>query len=279
MTRTHPLIKHTLTGDIRFHQGFHSRFLEHDRDVIVYLPPGHRKTRIKRYPVLYLHDGQNLFDGATSFMPGRDWQVDETAERLIKAGEIEPLIIVGIYNTGLDRVDEYTPTPDERLKKGGHADLYGRMLIEELKPLIDSSYRTLADRENTGLGGSSLGGLVSLYLGLKHSYVFSKLAIMSPSAWWDHRMIIHEVESLAVKLELRIWLDIGTAEGDAVNALPPLRDAFLDKGWKLDEDLKYFEAPNAVHDENAWAERVDPVLRFLFPKTKSTKRRWLGRFR
>jgi predicted alpha/beta superfamily hydrolase len=278
MTRTHPERIHTLTGDIRFHHDFHSRFLAHDRDVIVYLPPGYRKTRTKRYPVLYLQDGQNLFDGATSFIPGRDWGVDETAERLIKAGEIEPLIIVGIYNTGMDRVDEYTPTPDDRLKKGGSADLYGRMLVDELKPFIDSSYRTSDGHEHTGLGGSSLGGLVSLYLGLKYPNVFGKLAIISPSAWWDHRMIIHEVESLAAKPKLRIWLDIGTAEGEAIKALPPLRDALVEKGWKLGEDLSYFEAVNAVHDERAWAERVDPVLRFLFPRTKK-KRRWLGGFR
>jgi predicted alpha/beta superfamily hydrolase len=152
------------------------------------------------------------------------------------------------------------------------------MIVEELKPFIDSTYRTLADRENTGLGGSSLGGLVSLYLGLKHSEVFGKLAIISPSAWWDHRMIIREVESLESKPKLRIWLDIGTAEGEAVRALPALRDALVDKGWELGEDLKYFEAPDAVHTEDAWAERVDPVLRFLFPKT-GKKRRWLGSFR
>lgn len=277
MTRTHPERVHTLTGDIRFHHGFHSRFLAQDRDLIVYLPPGYRKTRTKRYPVLYLHDGQNLFDGATSFIPGRDWQVDETAERLIEAGQIEPLIIVGIYNTGMDRVDEYTPTLDDRLKKGGSADWYGRMLVEELKPFIDSSYRTRNSRENTGLGGSSLGGLVSLYLGLKYPRVFGKLAIISPSAWWDHRMIIHEVESLEKKPDLRIWLDIGTAEGEAIKALPPLRDALIDKGWKLDEDLRYFEAADAVHDERAWADRVEPVLRFLFPKKRN--RRWLGSLR
>ena len=91
-------------------------------------------------------------------------------------------------------------------------------------------------------------------------------------------MIIHEVESLAAKPKLRIWLDIGTAEGEAIKALPPLRDALVEKGWKLGEDLSYFEALNAVHDERAWAERVDPVLRFLFPRKKK-KRRWLGSFR
>ncbi|HSO76161.1 MAG TPA: alpha/beta hydrolase-fold protein, partial [Blastocatellia bacterium] len=123
MTRTHPDRRHTLTGDFRFHDGFHSQLLPHDRDVIVYLPPEYKKTRRKRYPVLYLHDGQNLFDGATSFIPGREWQVDETAERLITSNAIEPLIIVGIHNTGIDRVDEYTPTPDDRIKKGGRAAL------------------------------------------------------------------------------------------------------------------------------------------------------------
>jgi predicted alpha/beta superfamily hydrolase len=89
-----------------------------------------------------LNDGQNLFDGATSFIPGQEWRVDETAEALIKSGQIKPLIIVGIYNTGKDRVNEYTPVQDSKYKAGGQADLYGRMLVEELKPFIDQTYRT-----------------------------------------------------------------------------------------------------------------------------------------
>src|SRR5260221_14717062 len=122
---------HTLTGDIRFHKGFHSNILNNDRDVVVYLPPGYEAHKEKHYPVFYLHDGQNLFDGATSFIPGQEWRVDETAEYLIGRGIIEPLIIVGIYNSRR-RMDEYTPTPDRR-GHGGEADLYGRMLVEELK--------------------------------------------------------------------------------------------------------------------------------------------------
>jgi predicted alpha/beta superfamily hydrolase len=268
MIETHPHREHTLTGHFGFHRGFYSRLLNNERDVIVYLPPRYKRAKKTRYPVLYLHDGQNLFDGATSFIPGREWRVDETAQRLINAGLIAPLIIVGIYNTGHDRVDEYAPTQDERVQKGGQADLYGRMLVEELKPFVDAHYRTLPDRENTGIGGSSLGGLVSLYLGLRYPHVFSKLAVLSPSAWWDRRMIIRYVQLLEWKPPIRIWLDIGTAEGDAVNALPPLRDALIEKGWELDSDLKYVEAPDAVHDENAWAERVEPILRFLFPAGK-----------
>ncbi len=260
---------HTLTGDVQIHRDFHSQFLTQDRDLTVYFPPGYRRGDTKRYPVLYLHDGQNLFDGATAFKPGREWRVDETTERLINADEIEPLIVVGISNTGVDRVKEYTPTLDDRLGSGGRADLYGRMLVEELKPFIDSSCRTREGNENTGLGGSSLGGLVSLYLGLRYPDVFGKLAIISPSAWWDYRTIIHNVASLASKPNLRIWLDVGTAEGDAVKELRELRDALVAKGWKLDTDLNYSEAAGATHEERAWAKRVEPVLRFLFPATKN----------
>ncbi|HWN98060.1 MAG TPA: alpha/beta hydrolase-fold protein [Blastocatellia bacterium] len=279
MTRTHPEKQHTLTGDFRFHNNFHSQLLARDRDVIVYLPPRYKKTRLKRYPVLYLNDGQNLFDGATSFIPGNEWRVDETAERLIKSRAIEPLIVVGIYNTGVDRVDEYTPTPDPRKGMGGKADLYARMILEELKPFIDANYRTLSGPKDTGIGGSSLGGLVSLYIALNNPEVFGRVAALSPSVWWDNRIIVRQVNSLEVKPQLRIWLDIGTAEGEAVKALPLLRDALVEKGWKLGEDLSYYEAPDAVHDERAWAKRVEPVLRFLFPRTKKKKRGWLRSFR
>jgi predicted alpha/beta superfamily hydrolase len=261
--------EHTLTGDVRLHRSFRSRFLEPSRDIIVYLPPGYKRGKTKRYPVLYMHDGQNLFDGATAFIPGKDWQVDETAERLIKSHAIEPLIVVGIYNTGLDRVDEYTPTRDEGRQMGGKADLYGRLIVEELKPFIDSNYRTLPDREHTALAGSSLGGLVTLHIGLTNACVFSKLAVLSPSAWWDNRVITRFVQSLPGKLPLQIWLDIGTHEGtngDAVREVSLLRDALVEKGWTAGVDLQYHEVGGGVHDEAAWAQRVGPILRFLFPR-------------
>jgi predicted alpha/beta superfamily hydrolase len=253
-------------GELRAHAKFHSKFLPTDRDVLVYLPPGYGGEPHRRYPVFYMHDGQNLFDGATSYVPGQDWRVGQTAQALIESRAVEPLIIVGVYNTGEERVHEYTPTGDPRLKVGGKAERYGRLLVEELKPFIDSRYRTKADAANTALGGSSLGGLVTIYLGLRYPLVFGKLAVMSPSVWWDGYRILGEVESFGPHPRARIWLDMGTDEGaNAAKGARRLRDALVSKGWRVGADLKYFEAQGARHTESAWAQRVDPILRFLFP--------------
>ncbi|MDQ3995593.1 MAG: alpha/beta hydrolase-fold protein, partial [Gemmatimonadota bacterium] len=124
--------EHTLTGDFRLHHNFKSGFVRERRSFIVYLPPGYDPKAARRYPTLYFHDGQNVFDKATSV--GEEWRVDETAQALIEAGVIEPLIMIGIYNTGEHRISEYTPTTLPG-KGGGEADAYGRMLVEELKPL------------------------------------------------------------------------------------------------------------------------------------------------
>jgi predicted alpha/beta superfamily hydrolase len=263
---------HTLAGDVRYHRNFHSRILGNDRDLIVYLPPGYCKDRNRRYPILYLQDGQNLFDGATSYIPGQEWRIDETAQMLIMAHKIEPLIIVGIYNTGRDRINEYTPVEDPHIKAGGKAELYGRFLVEELKPFIDATYRTRVDAAQTGLGGSSLGGLVTLYLGLKYPKVFGKLAVVSPSVWWGQRQIVKFVEASPHKLHPHVWLDIGTSEGrddsEARNSLEDvrlLRQTLLKNGWHEGKELKYFEAPGALHNESAWAARTDKILEFLFP--------------
>lgn len=255
---------HTLTGDVRTHESFHSRYVEHDRNVVVYLPPGYDAAREIRYPVLYLHDGQNVFDEATSF--GDEWHVDETAQELIVQGKIEPLIVVGVYNTGEHRIDEYTPTPRADKGGGGHADDYGRMLVEELKPFIDREYKTLPGAANTAMGGSSLGGLLTMHLGVRYPTAFGKLAVLSPSVWWDDRVILKELAALGCKTQQRIWLDAGTAEGDEVIAdARRLRDLLVQKGWALGTDLSYLEAEGGAHNERSWSDRVGPVLQFLFP--------------
>jgi predicted alpha/beta superfamily hydrolase len=259
-------VTHTLTGEFRRHHNVPSQFLAPDRDVIVYLPPHYGAEIARRYPVLYLHDGQNLFDAATAF-GGQEWGVDETVQRLIEAGGLDPLIIVGIYNTGEHRIDEYTPTVDPKQKRGGKADLYGRFIVEELKPLIDRHYRTLAGPEDTGLGGSSLGGLVTLYLGLKYPQVFSRLMVMSPSVWWDHGVILRVVQSLKAKPSTRIWLDIGTKEGKFTpGQVRTLRDHLVAQGWRLGADLKFLQVKGGQHNEADWGQRVEPALKFLFPK-------------
>ncbi len=271
---------HTLTGNIQRHAGFESHVLNNRRDVLVYLPRGYRRSIWKRYPVLYLQDGQNVFDAATAY-GGVEWGVDETAQRLIGSRLIEPLIIVAIYNTGKERIHEYAPTRGliDRAKNRhsrGLARKYGKFLVEELKPFIDRTYRTLSKRESTGLGGSSLGGLATLCVGLQFPNVFSRLAVMSPSVWWDDEVILRMLDELAEKLPLKIWLDTGTAEPGWQNARK-LRDLLIEKGWRLDNDLQYCEDENAGHDEAAWGARIDPALRFLFPPVAPTRSRQLQR--
>lgn len=234
--------------------------------MIVYLPPGYETDTARRYQVLYMHDGQNLFDPATAF-GGVEWGVGATAQRLIAAGELDPLIIVGIYNTGQYRIDEYAPTFDVKHNRGGKADLYGRFIVEELKSFIDQSYRTMAGPEQTGLGGSSLGGLVTLYLGLKNPRFFSRLMVMSPSVWWDQSMILRVVKGLKAKPSTRIWLDVGTKESKyAPGQARALRDELIAQGWRLDSDLKFLQVKGGRHNESDWGQRVEPALKFLFPK-------------
>ena len=235
------------------------------------------------YPVLYLHDGQNVFDAATSFA-GVEWGVDETAQRLIGEGLIEPLIIVAVFNMGEDRIHEYAPTrgvydhTSERKKRSrGLARQYGDFLINELKPYIDKKYRTKRGAEFTGLGGSSLGGLVTLAIGILYPQAFTRLIVMSPSIWWDDFSIYRLVDSIEDKPPLKIWLDTGTNEPGWEQARE-LRNRLVEKGWKVSDDLQYLEVEGADHSEGAWAARVDPALRFLFPPptakiAASTKRR------
>jgi predicted alpha/beta superfamily hydrolase len=262
-----PTIQPVRTGTIRAHPGFESKFLA-PRDVFVYLPHGYDKEASRRYPVLYMNDGQNIFDAASA---GMEWQMDETAEKLIGSGQIEPVIIVGVSNTAA-REDEYTPTYMEWnrgdgviLKGGGKADLYGRLLIEELKPFIDRTYRTRPEPRHTGLGGASHGGLVSLHLGLKHPDVFGNLLVVSPSVPRDDYAILKTVAALSAKTAQRIWVDMGTREGDEMlTGARRLRDALLAKGWKTGADLHYLEQERAGHDEIAWSARVEGMLRFLY---------------
>lgn len=247
------------------HPAFASRLLERPRDLVVYLPPGYDDEPARRFPVLYMHDGQNLFDPETAFVRGQHWRLGEMADMLIAEGRVEPLIIVGVYHTGHSRVHEYTPTKDARIG-GGQARLYGRLLVEELKPFIDARYRTDPARERTGLGGSSLGGLVSMYLGLRHADVFGRLAVMSPSVWWGKRAILRYVAKAVPKPDTRIWLDMGTAESrNGIADARRLRAALVKAGWREDVDLAYWERQGGTHSEAAWADRADEMLQFLYP--------------
>jgi enterochelin esterase-like enzyme len=281
-------------GQLRKHAGFRSRFLRNTRDLIVYLPPGYDDQPFTPFPVLYLQDGQNLFDRATSFA-GQDWNVHGAADHLIGLGTVQPLIVVGIYNTGKSRIYEYTPTKAPKLG-GGRADRYAKFLIEEVMPFIHREYRAQADPRATGIGGSSLGGLVSLYLGLKLPQVFGKVAALSPSVWWNQGMLMRFAESATFGaptptplappkrrsiFRLRptapppqsgprptVWLDIGTKEGPRiVPQVEQFRDVLLRKGWRDGEDLHYERVEGGEHNELAWSQRIGRVLQFLYPSS------------
>jgi enterochelin esterase-like enzyme len=252
---------------LQLHKTFKSNYLPNERDVIVYVPPGYDRAGERSYPVLYLHDGQNLFDGRTSFIKGRTWMVREHADEAIEAGEVEPLVIVGIYNTGDRRLAEYTHEYNWQMG-GGEANKYGDLLTRELMPWIASQYRVRQDRQSTGMGGSSLGGLVTLYLGLRHAQHFGRLALLSPSVWWNHKSILGYLNEHAPQLweRPRVWLDVGDREGQrTLRDVEHLARRMKANGWRPGETMHFEKVPGGSHDEASWAARVRPMLRFLFP--------------
>ena len=257
---------HTVAGDLRLHEHFHSAILANDRTIRVWLPAGYESASSRRYPTFYLHDGQNLFDAATSF--AGEWEADETATRLIADQKIEPIILIGVDNAGAARLAEYAPTND--LRHGvGKANLYGRFLVEELKPFIDQTYRTLPDRDHTATGGSSMGGLVSLYLGTQFANTFGKIAVMSPSLWWGDEALLKSIErDPSPLLKERVWIDIGTAEAasseETVDPARRLAAACKAAGLVENASYRYAEIEGAKHNEAAWRARFDRVLVHLF---------------
>jgi len=261
------------TGDtphprLRLHRGFQSHHLPDARDLIVYLPPGYGEGPQRTYPVLYMQDGQNLFDPNTSFIKERTWEMREQADEVIEAGEVEPLVIVGIYNTGDRRIAEYTHERDWQ-RGGGEAERYGRLLTEDLMPWIARRYCIRTERASTGLGGSSLGGLVTLYLGLRHAHRFGKLAVMSPSVWWNHKSILGYLNERAPQVWERpkMWLDVGEKEGQrTLQDAEMLARRLRANGWIQGQTLAFERVPDGTHDEASWARRVKPMLRFLFPQ-------------
>ncbi|WP_224366300.1 alpha/beta hydrolase-fold protein [Hyalangium versicolor] len=264
--------QHTLTGNVRYLRGIASKYLPRKRDIIVWLPPEYDEGPKRRYPVLYMHDGQNLMDAATSYT-GAEWRVDEAAQQLVTAGDVEPLIIVGVYNTE-DRFSEYTQVKDTgefASLGGGNADAYGKFLVEELKPMIDRTFRTKTGPQDTGLAGSSLGGLVTLHLGIKYPNIFRRLGVVSPSVFWGNKDILARVKALKKKTPQKLWVDIGTEESkgsqETVDDTRQLRDALVAEGWVEGKDLQYVEIPGAIHTETAWADRIDDILKYLYPAT------------
>lgn len=251
---------HTVAGTLKVLPAVESPQLRNRRDILAHLPPSYGRDPRRRYPVLYMHDGQNLFDEATSY--SGEWRVDETMEAASRAGR--EAIVIGIPSMGAERVDEYSPFRDPR-HGGGRGELYLDFLVHTLKPRVDRDLRTLPDREHTGILGSSMGALISLYGFFRHARVFGSVGAMSPAFWFAHRAIFDALRD-APYVPGRIYLDVGTREGAVT-----LRDArwmralLHRKGYDAEHELRYVEEAGAHHSEAAWAARLPRALEFLLP--------------
>ena len=258
------------TGDLRIHK-FSSRIFRNTRFLRIWLPPGYEDLSnvTRHYPVLYLNDGQNLFESATSFN-GIEWQVDETADRLIREGQIPPLLIVGIDNAGKDRIREYMPHRSYQpmiLRVQGSR--FPSFLIKEVMPFVQRHYRVASGPENTALGGSSLGALIALYTVAVSPGMFGRLLLESPSLWASNRQIIRQSRTVRRWPE-RVLLATGTTEAGREDRDQSMVDdvrelaAILRRAGLSDQRFRLMVEQDATHHESAWARRFPAALSFLF---------------
>jgi predicted alpha/beta superfamily hydrolase len=251
---------------------FHSTTLGNDRDVWVYLPPTYLENARVKLPVVYMHDGQNLFDPTLAF-GGNEWKVDETMNDAAESGSIREAIVIGVGNTSA-RMDEYTPTFDASEGFGGKGDKYLTMLVTELKPVVDGALRTETARESTAIMGSSLGGLISSYAGTTRMDTFGLIGALSPSTWWDSTVIIKDVAATKGKspLPLKVYVDSGdsgTSSDDMTNT-KQLAQTYRDVGYVDGTTLDYLVQKGATHSEVYWAQRLPGALQFLLGKRPAT---------
>ncbi|MCF7920409.1 MAG: phosphonate ABC transporter ATP-binding protein [Candidatus Cloacimonetes bacterium] len=256
----------TKTGDVQYIQDFYMPQLDRYRTIRVYLPPDYNITD-NRYPVIYMHDGQNLFDNATSF--AGEWQIDETLERLFRENRFQGTIVVGIDNHHQKRFDEYCPWKNPQYG-GGEGDRYVKFLATTLKPWIDEHYRTLSSGNDTAIAGSSLGGLIALYAACKHPDVFGKAGVFSPAFWVAKKDIVKYVKKHHLSSSSRVYVDVGTEEGNnSEQNKAYLQDAeeiskLLRKNGLPESNLRLFIDKGALHNERHWAKRFPDALLWLF---------------
>lgn len=250
----YPGAGHTVVGDVRVLRGVESHGLA-PRDVLAYLPPSYNVSLQRRYPVLYLQDGQNVFDAQTSF--SGEWGADKAANRL--ASHDQEAILIAIPNAGNARAAEYSPWP---ISAGGtrshpRADAYVAYLCDTVKPLVDSSFRTQADRAATGIAGSSLGGLLALYAALTRPATFGYCAALSPAFWVGRERITAVARRLRAP-GLRVYLDAGMHEDGLrfVQQVRRVRDILQRQGY----EVVYVEDMEGEHSEEAWRRRFPAAL-------------------
>jgi predicted alpha/beta superfamily hydrolase len=245
-------------GKVEIMPGVASPQLGNTRSLRIFYPASYNENTAKRYPVLYMHDGQNLFDAKTAAF-GVEWGIDETVNRLVATGVMDEVIVVGIDNTPA-RISEYTPCCDPK-HGGGKLDAYEAFVVDTVKPMIDKTLRTLPGKENTAIMGSSLGGIASVVIAERHPDVFAKAGGVSSSFWWNKRALVN---NLPKRVPVKFYIDAGTSD-DGLEDTQLMRDAMLARGYITGADLFYFAAEGGSHNEKSWAARVDKPLAWFFP--------------
>ena len=218
----------------------------------VYLPPGYEENTLRRYRVVYMQDGRNLFFPEEAFL-GAEWEVDETLDLLDSMSVIDKTIVVGVY--AAEREEEYT-APGYRL--------YGRSIVEEVKPLIDSRFRTLAGPAETGVMGASLGGVVSFYMAWEWPEVFGRVACLSSTFGWRDDLIERVLGE--PKKDIKVYLDSGWP-GDNYEVTLSMSMALVERGYRFGQDFLHFVFPNAPHGEASWAARLHLPFQFFSRNT------------
>ncbi len=250
--------RHDVPATLKVVEGVWSPQLRNRRDLVVYVPPSYDRDPERRFPVVYMHDGQNVFDPHTSF--AGHWQVGGALAFHARRG-LEA-IVVAIPNMGGQRLSEYTPHAD-MIRGGGDGDRYVAFLVETVKPLIDRRMRTLRTPEHTAVVGSSLGGLISLYALFRSPWTFGTAGVLSPALWFADGRIFDYVREQKPPGG-RIHLDMGTSEGpDALEDTRNMRELLTERGFIPGATLSYFEDVGARHNERAWARRFRKLLPFL----------------
>ena len=252
------------------HEGFRSVHLGNARTLTVNLPPGYADDPTRRYPVLYMHDGQNIFEDHRAEF-GVSWRAGEIADRLATEGRIRPILLVGMDNDEA-REDEYAVYPDAWAETGGRGDEHARFVVEEVKPFVDREYRTLPGRADTAIAGSSMGGLASLTTAWHHPRAFGMAGLLSPSLWWAKGRVLDELgEDSAWMRRTRFWLCMGTREEKHRDHVTPgiqrtrrLVELFDGAGLIPGRDYQYWEVAGGEHDEAAWSARFDKLLLYFF---------------
>ena len=275
------------SGLIKVIENFYSRELDDYRNIRVYLPPNYYKS-MKRYPVVYMHDGQNLFDESSSESGGM-WDIKKNMDMLYQEDDI-CAIVVGIDSKEETRTSQYSPFMDDFMRvlmpciknvelAGGEGDLYGEFIVETLKPYIDRVYRTIDARENTAICGSSMGGLISIYIGLKYQDVFSKIGCMSGAMFFAKKGMLEYIMGIKARKDLKIYMDVGTNETSNEEFLefPKL---YVESSFDIYKLLKYIGVRNdnieflidegGVHSEHEWCKRFSGMIKFLDIKSKES---------